>query len=537
MARISKTGKRLGRPPREFPKLSKKEIKKADVDGTLQEKIGLKKGIKQKRIVFPTLPPRDYQLDFWKAMDNGARRVILSYPRRGGKDITSAMYLARQALAVPGTYWILAPTKMWASRIYWEGISEIKYHDPITGRIKKVKGSILDIAIPHDVRMKTNQVDSKIYLPNGSTIMLGGTDEETFVGQTGKGFVITEYSLHKDGILPLINPIITESDGWLIINGTQRSPDNQLNQLIEETVGNPQWYTTWQTPEDTKQYYWISKPDINGKSEININPELKGQKNEWGTPYPNIQDLVDVEPHKKVLYMREYLNMALSMEEGSYYEEQLRLSYDRQHINDEVYHDVTKPVYTVWDLGIRDTCAIIFFQMDNDMKIPTVIDYYENSGLGIEHYINEINSKCYTYGNHYVSQRTLQTGTDLIEHSRNQHQFIMTKLLKSKSVKSDIELVRSIIPMMKFNKEKTTTMIKHLWKYHQSPTTGKPVHDDSSNCADALRYLCLAIDRRIISNTLITRHLDMDSHVINGGIYDTSLLGSYTSEGLPESCE
>jgi hypothetical protein len=51
-------------------------------------------------------------------------------------------------------------------------------------------------------------------------------------------------------------------------------------------------------------------------------------------------------------------------------------------------------VETWWDLGMNDSTVITFVQRhNNEIRI---IDCYENSGEGLEHYLNVIDNKDYT---------------------------------------------------------------------------------------------------------------------------------------------
>lgn len=56
------------------------------------------------------------------------------------------------------------------------------------------------------------------------------------------------------------------------------------------------------------------------------------------------------------------------------------------------------PVYTTWDLGVGDAMAICFWQ-DVGME-HRLIDYYENSGEGFEHYAKVLTDKGYNYSEH-----------------------------------------------------------------------------------------------------------------------------------------
>lgn len=453
-------------------------------------------------VKLPVMPPRQYQVDFWKAMDvDNIKRVILSYPRRGGKDLTCAMYLGRQAIQNYGAYWIFGPTKREAVDIYWGSPREIEYLDPITGELVKRTGSLLDIAIPHEIRKKTNQSENYIELINGSVIKLGGTGEGGFVGITGLGFIVTEYSLpnHADDILPLIDPILDESGGWCIINGTQREEDNQLNQLIETTSNDPNWYTTYQTMEDTKTGYFISE---DGK--YNINPELVGQVEPFsGKPYTNLQDRINISPHMKNKYIREYLNIPLEGGLQGYYEAQMDLIDKAKELAE---WNSTRPVYTAWDLGMSDKTTITFFQFDQDKNIH-VIDYYENNGQSVEHYINIVKNKVYRYGRHFVpvdsANRSYQLGLTLPQFCKQFHNFQMTTLHKTVSLKSDIELVREVMSKVRFDTKNAKQLIKSLWSYHEGEN-GKPCHKNAckecngaSHAADSFRYMCVAINANL----------------------------------------
>jgi hypothetical protein len=74
--------------------------------------------------------------------------------------------------------------------------------------------------------------------------------------------------------------------------------------------------------------------------------------------------------------------------------------------------DVRLEVYTFWDLGVDDSTTIWFMQFTG-MQVR-VIDYYEATGYGFEHYAKELKAKPYVYGEHYMphdaSVRELSSG-------------------------------------------------------------------------------------------------------------------------------
>jgi hypothetical protein len=58
------------------------------------------------------------------------------------------------------------------------------------------------------------------------------------------------------------------------------------------------------------------------------------------------------------------------------------------------------PVYTSWDLGVGDAMTICFWQ---DVRMERrLIDYYENSGEGFNHYAKVLKDKGYNYSEHFL---------------------------------------------------------------------------------------------------------------------------------------
>lgn len=467
------------------------------------------------------MPPRHYQCDFWKAVDiDKKKRILLSYPRRGGKDLTCAMFLGREAMKRKGTYWIMGPTKREAVDIYWDTLRNIEYINPLTGELEERYGSILDIAIPEEIRFKTLPSIHTIPLINGSVIKLGGTSEGAFVGITGAGFIITEYSLpaHHPNILPLLDPIFEESkDNWCIINGTQRGSDNPLNLLIESTKDNPRWYTTHQTLEDTKTSYFID-----GTGDYNINPELEGEVEPFSKePYTNLQEMIDISPHLKNVYIREFVNIPLEGGVQGYYEEMMKIS----EMLPPARYEYIRPVYTAWDIGTADNTAIIFFQLDDQGK-PSIIDFYENNNKPISHYIQVVKNKSYHYGRHFFpddcKQRDRMSALDIPTQARNQYDFHVTPMPRGK-VKEGIEIARGILPSTRFVPETTQELQKYLWKYHEDVKKEKPCHNNSckecggaSHAGDAFRYMCSAIHLKMCTPELINRSsFDIGTHTVN----------------------
>lgn len=63
-------------------------------------------------------------------------------------------------------------------------------------------------------------------------------------------------------------------------------------------------------------------------------------------------------------------------------------------------YDENCPVYTAWDIGIGDDMVIWVFQVVG--KSIHWIDYYENSGEALAHYVRWLKSKPYMYDKHFM---------------------------------------------------------------------------------------------------------------------------------------
>ena len=194
------------------------------------------------KVQIPTIEPRDYQLPFLKAFDSGVQYSVISWHRRAGKDVTSFNAMMKRAITTAGNYYYLFPTRAWAQRALWDNICEW------AGGKK-----LIDLLCPPEIVQRKNNSDFFLDLINGSRIKIDGTDNLNFVGQGGSGYVLSEFSLHKEEVSGFLAPILTEGSAFVIFNGTLRGKSNHLWRLYENNKQN--FY---------KQYYGIFQFHDNG---------------------------------------------------------------------------------------------------------------------------------------------------------------------------------------------------------------------------------------------------------------------------------
>lgn len=172
--------------------------------------------------------------------------------------------------------------------------------------------------------------------------------------------------------------------------------------------------------------------------------------------------------------------------EGSYYGKYLDQMRVKQQIG-IVPHEPSFKVHTAWDLGVRDSTSIIMFQ--NIGAIVRIIDYYENSKQGLEHYVKILEQKPYTWGKHIaphdIAVREFGTGMTRLEKARQLGiKFIVAPNL---SVEDGIESVRSSLPKIWIDEKKCAPLVKAIENYRQEYDAKKrvykscPLHDNYSH--------------------------------------------------------
>ena len=452
----------------------------------------------------PVMHHRHYQIPFWKAMDSGCNRAVMSWHRRGGKDITHFQYMVREAIRRPGSYYYYFPTLELAKKALWNNIVEFYYR----GKIVQ-SGNMVDILCPKDIRSRRNDSDCFVELLNGSIIKIGGTDNLSVIGMNGYGYAFSEWQSQKKEAFGYISPILRENGGWALFNGTMRGKLNHLYQDIERTKNIDRWFSQWLQPEQTKEYYWI-----NEEEEINVNAELIGEVHpDTLRPYDNIQDVVDAGEISMAMARQEYLNRADSDVYGGYYGYELKkASTDGRFGSIDPF---CREVYTFWDLGgsgkDADKTCIVFAHVDMESKKVWVVDYYENRGKKRGHYIEILSQKGYEYGGHYIphdgKRRSDWTGEGFAETALRRYGTEVRYVPKTNSIINDIEIVRRGFANTEFDAGRCEPLIDALGRYHERETTGKPCHQENcrlcmgaSHAADAYRTMHMAVYQGLVES-------------------------------------
>lgn len=191
--------------------------------------------------------------------------------------------------------------------------------------------------------------------------------------------------------------------------------------------------------------------------------------------------------------------------EGAYYAKQFHWLFAQKRIG-TIPDNPHLPVHTFWDIGVGDSTAIWFVrEVGGEFH---VIDYYENSGEGLRHYMKILKDKGYTYGEHWGPHdiENREFGSDAKSRKElakegyeidGQRYSIKFNVVPRESVDTGIEAVREILPMCVFDEAKCEEGINALegyrkeWDEKRGCWKDKPLHDWTSHGSDGFRYFAV----------------------------------------------
>jgi len=240
----------------------------------------------------------------------------------------------------------------------------------------------------------------------------------------------------------------------------------------------------------THERFRVNTPDNSKICEMNYSD------NPW---FPSVLEEQRLEDKKKRPDMYDHIweGGFLIFSEGSYYTTEMRRARDEDRIG-KVRYSRDKPVITAWDLGVGDSTAIWFAQyIGTEIHI---IDHYEASGVGLDHYARVLQERGYIYEQHIlphdVRVRELGSGKSRLEvlDSLGIRNVEIAPMLM---IDDGIQAVRSMLDRCWFDEKKCEKgidcLINYSRDYDENGKTwrSRPRHDWSSHSADSFRYLAI----------------------------------------------
>lgn len=424
--------------------------------------------------------PRYYQRPSWDYLESGGKRLVEVWHRRAGKDDLALHWTAVSALQAPGNYWHMLPEFSHGRRALWEAVN------PHTGKRR------IDEAFPPEIRKgKANETGMRIELVSGSVWHIVGSDNfDSLVGSPPRGVVFSEWSLADPRAWGFIEPILEENGGWAIFPFTPRG-QNHGKTMYDHAAKTAGWFGQILTADDTN----VFDPD-----------QLQRIKEGLISIYGDTEG--------EALFQQEYYCSFSGLTPGAYYGKQMADARTQGRVCSVPYqpgHEVD----TFWDLGVDDSMTIWFVQPIG--KAFHVIDYYENSGFGLEHYARILKERGYNYGNHYMphdAEQREMTNSEIALSRREVAQNLGIKpidvISRARNMDTVIQVhipaVRNILPRCWFDEKKCSRGISALEGYRseydeeRKRLGTRPVHDWCSHGADAFRTFAVGYREKMFED-------------------------------------
>jgi len=377
------------------------------------------------------------------------RYAVIVAHRRFGKTVAAINDIIKDALTIPRKnvrVAYIAPYYRQAKAIAWDYLLEYT---------KDIEGSV------------ANASELRVDFPNGARIRLFGADNyDAMRGLYFDAVVLDEPADFPANAWPaVIRPSLSDRKGRATFIGTPKGK-NEFWEIWHEAQDDPNWYA---------EMFKASETSILDQEELDEARQTMGDDR----------------------YDQEFECSFEAAIQGAYYAKEMKTAGEDGRIC-AVPYDRAASVVTSWDLGIGDSTAIFFAQFVG--REVRIIDYYENSGVGLDHYAKVLLDKEYHYEQHIlphdVQVKELGTGKSRLE-TLDALGIRNIEIAPKLAVEDGIQAARSMIPRCWFDESKCNRGIEALRQYRRDyderlkTWRGRPLHDWTSHGADAFRYLAV----------------------------------------------
>ena len=390
--------------------------------------------------------PRRLVKSFHKRNERFA--VIVAH-RRFGKTVAAINDLIRTALTTERSkvrVAYIAPYYRQAKAIAWDYLLE--YTQDIEG-------------------VTYNVAELRTDFPNGARFRLFGADNyDAMRGLYFDSVVMDEPADFPANAWPtVIRPSLADRKGKATFIGTPKGK-NEFWEIYNNAQNNDKWFCAMYKADET-----------------------------------GILDADELEEAKLTMgedrFAQEFMCSFEAAIQGAYYAQEMKTAKTENRITSVPYDPATS-VITSFDLGIGDSTAIWFAQFVG--QEIHLIDYYENSGVGLDHYAKILHEKGYHYEAHIlphdVRVKELGTGKSRLE-TLDSLGIYNIEIAPRLSIDDGIQATRSLLNRCWFDQEKCERGIEALLQYRREfdeklkSWRGRPLHDWTSHGADSFRYLAV----------------------------------------------
>lgn len=369
-------------------------------------------------------------------------------------------------------YWHCLPEYAQARKAIWTAIN------PHTGKLR------IDEAFPHELRENTRNDDMSITFKSGASWRVVGSDNpNSLVGATPFGIVFSEYALSNQSSWGYLQPMLLENGGWADFITTPRGK-NHAYELHRAAQGNPKWFQQTLTVDDTGM---VSPAEL---AEV-----LKDYTALYGADAA------------EALIQQEYYCSAEAAILGAYFGKEMAAALREGRIK-PLEPVKGYPIHTAWDLGIRDSMVVWFFQIVPGRVL--VLGCYSATNYGIGHYAEVIKE--------YRKRLGCSAGTDFVPHDGRQREMgsfgpdgmakqrievmldceLDPKVVLDHTIMDGISAVRQVLPRCWIDEDCCGQAVEGLrqyqteWDDEKKIFSDKPLHNWASHYADGFRTLAMA---------------------------------------------
>lgn len=380
-------------------------------------------------------------------MDEHRFGVVVAH-RRLGKTVSAINHLIKAAIEnqkEAPRYGYIAPTYGQAKRVAWDYL--VKFTEALGGT--------------------TNISELRVDFWGRRIQLYGSDNPDSLRGQYFDGVVLDEIGDQNPKIwTDIIRPALSDRLGWCLFIGTPKGR-NHFKELRDRAEIEQNWGLLEFKASQTK---------------IIPEEELLAALREMGEDK----------------YNQEFECSFNAAIEGAYYGQILNKLEQDNHFQEIPWDDLCQ-TYTAWDLGMGDSTAIWVVQTVG--KEVRIMDYHENHGVGLDHYVKWIRDNNYQSAEHIlphdVQVRELGSGRSRLEVL--QEAGLRVKIAPRMAVDDGIQAVRRLLPRCYFDprtKQGVDCLRNYRREYDEKRQVfyDRPLHDWSSHGSDAFRYLAIGLD-------------------------------------------
>lgn len=346
--------------------------------------------------------------------------------------------------------------------------------------------------------------------------------------------LISEYNLHD--FYNVQNDVIWGQNGTEIIFAGLKHNITNIKSLdavdiawVEEAenVSEGSWETLIPTIRKPHSEIWIS---FNPKAStdptyqrfvVECNDDMLSRKVSW-RDNPFFPDVLESERKKlqekdQEAYSHIWEGEPDSRKTGALYAKQIHIARSEKRIT-KVPYDSSCQVFTAWDLGFGDSTSIWFLQfVGRELRW---LDFYENNGEMLGHYVKIVKDKPYNYCQHYLPHdathgniRGLSCSTQLADMGLRNY-----VLDRETDLSYGIELLRQTIGYSVFDENQCKDGLFALestaykWNEDRQRFSDRPQHDWASHAADAARYAAIAASKEKAGLITVDSRKIVDQH-------------------------